>query len=104
METFKITKVFYNADADELDLVINYPEPQPARSVLIADDFYLRINPDTNAIVGATIFNASYYFVELSEAFAALSEAFAAQCFDDPTVRRSLEQCVAELAARLQPA
>jgi hypothetical protein len=97
METLKLTKVFYDADADELDLVINYPEPQPARSILIADDYYLRINPDTNAIVGATIFNASYYFVELTE-------AFATQRFDDPMVRRSLEQCVAELAARLQPA
>lgn len=91
METMKITNVFYNQDTDELDLVINVDEPQPAISHLVEDDFYLRINPDTNQVVGATIFNASHYFGQLAR-------AFALKAFDDPNVRFFLEHRVESFA------
>lgn len=84
METLKITNVIYNEDADELDLVINADKPQPAISHLVEDDFYLRIDPESNQVVGATIFNASHYFGQLAL-------AFASKAFDDPNVRFFLE-------------
>lgn len=87
----KITQVFYSEDADELDLVINVSKPQPAISHLVEDDFYLRINPETHQVVGATIFNASYYLGQLAH-------AFAMKAFDDPNVRFFLEQRVAVFA------
>ena len=87
METIKITDVFYNQDTDELDLVINVAKPQPAISHLVEDDFYLRVNPDTNQVVGATIFNASHYLGRLDT-------AFALKAFDDPNVRFFLERRV----------
>jgi hypothetical protein len=91
METIKITKVFYNEDADELDLVINVDKPQPAISHLVEDDFYLRIDPDSNQVVGATIFNASHYFGQLAL-------AFASKAFDDPNVRFFLEHRIKSFA------
>lgn len=87
----KITAVFYNEDADELDLVINVDKPQPAISHLVEDDFYLRINPETNQVVGATIFNASLYLGQLAR-------AFAMKALDDPNVRFFLERRVESLA------
>ena len=87
----KITKYFYNEDTDELDLVLNVDEPQPAVSDLVEDDFYLRINPETNQVVGATIFNASLYFGQLAR-------AFALKTLDDPNVRFFLEHRVASFA------
>jgi hypothetical protein len=87
----KITDVFYNEDADELDLVINVDKPQPAISHLVEDNFYLRINPKTNQVVGATIFNASLYLGQLAR-------AFAMKAFDDPNVRFFLERRVESLA------
>lgn len=91
METMKITNVFYNQDTDELDLVINVDKPQPAISHLVEDDFYLRINPDTKQVVGATIFNASHYLGQLAQ-------AFASKAFDDPNVRFFLEHRVESFA------
>jgi hypothetical protein len=91
MEKMTITQIAYNEDADELDLVINVNKPQPAISHLVEDDFYLRINPDTNQIVGATIFNASHYLGQLAH-------AFAVKAFDDPNVRFFLERRVEAFA------
>ncbi|MBI3914293.1 MAG: hypothetical protein HY327_08940 [Chloroflexi bacterium] len=91
MEKMKITQVFYNDDADELDLVINVDKPQPAVSHLVEDDFYLRVNPETDQVVGATIFNASLYFGQLAR-------AFALKAFDDPNVRFFLERRVESFA------
>lgn len=91
MEAMKITDIFYNQDTDELDLVINVDKPQPAISHLVEDDFYLRINPDTNQVVGATIFNASHYLGQLAR-------AFASKAFDDPNVRFFLEHRVESFA------
>jgi hypothetical protein len=87
----RITDVFYDHDTDELDLVINVDKPQPAISHLVEDDFYLRINPDTNQIVGATIFNASHYLGQLAR-------AFAMKAFNDPNVRFFLERRVEAFA------
>ena len=86
-----ITQVFYNDDTDELDLVINVAKPQPAVSHLVEDDFYLRINPETDQVVGATIINASLYFGQLAR-------AFAVKAFDDPNVRFFLERRVESFA------
>jgi uncharacterized protein YuzE len=91
MEKMKITQVFYDEDADELDLVVNVDEPQPAASRLVEDDFYLRVNPETNQVVGATIFNASLYLGQLAR-------AFAMKAFDDPNVRFFLERRVESFA------
>ena len=91
METMRITDVFYDHDTDELDLVINVDKPQPSISHLVEDDFYLRINPDTNQIVGATIFNASHYLGQLAR-------AFAMKAFNDPNVRFFLERRVEAFA------
>lgn len=91
MEEMKITQVFYDEDSDELDLVINVSQPQPAVSHLAEDDFYLRINPETHQVVGATIFNASLYLGQLAH-------AFAMKAFDDPNVRFFLEQRVEAFA------
>ncbi len=92
MEKMTITRVFYDEEADELDLVVNVDEPQPAVSRLVEDDFYLRVNPQTNQVVGATIFNASLYLGQLAK-------AFAIKAFDDPNVRFFLERRVEALAS-----
>jgi hypothetical protein len=91
MEKMKITQVFYNEDADELDLVINVDKPHPAVSHLVEDDFYLRISPETNQVVGATIFNASLYLGQLAH-------AFAMKAFDDPNVRFFFERRIESFA------
>ena len=66
-------------------------KPQPAVSHLVEDDFYLRVNPETHQVVGATIFNASLYFGQLARAFALKS-------LDDPNVRFFLERRVESFA------
>jgi len=91
MEKMKITDLFYDEEADELDLVINVDKPQPAISHLVEDYFYLRINPETNQVVGATIFNASLYFAQLAR-------AFGMKAFDDPNVRFFLERRIESFA------
>ncbi|MBI5033410.1 MAG: hypothetical protein HZB51_23055 [Chloroflexi bacterium] len=58
---------------------------------LVEDDIYLRVNPDTQQIVSATIMNASQYLGRLAHAFA-LKE------FDDPDVRFFLERRIESLA------
>jgi hypothetical protein len=90
MEKMKITDYHYYPDSDELDLVINVDKPQPAISVYVDDDFYLRVNPDTQQVVGAAIFNAS----ELAD----LARAFALKELDDSNVRFFFERKVESLA------
>ncbi len=87
MEKMRITDYHYYPDSDELDLVINVDKPQPADSVYVDDDFYLRVNPDTKQVVGATILNAS-------ELFADLARAFALKELDDSNVRFFFERKV----------
>ena len=94
-KTMKITDYHYYPDSDELDLVINVDKPQPAISVYVDDDFYLRVNPDTQQIVGATILNAS-------EVFADLARAFALKELDDSNVRFFFERKIESFA--LEPA
>ena len=53
--------------------------------------FFLRVDPETNEIVGATIFSASHYLGQLAHAFASKE-------FDDPNVRFFLEQRVESFA------
>jgi hypothetical protein len=92
METLKITQYHYHTESDELDLVINVPEPRPAISVPLADEFFfLRIDPETQQVVGATILNASRWFAELAH-------AFAIKMFDNPDVHLLLEKKVETLA------
>ena len=66
----KITDYHYYPESDELDLVINVDKPQPAVSVLVDDDLYLRLDPDTNQVVGATILNVSAFCADMARAFA----------------------------------
>jgi hypothetical protein len=88
----KITQVFYDEDADILDLVIDVPEPKPAISVPVGDEFFfLRVDPETKGIVGATLMNTSHYFGQLAH-------AFATKAFDDPNVRFFLERRVESFA------
>ncbi len=86
MEKMKITDYHYYPESDELDLVINVEKPREAVSIPLEDEFFfLRVDPQTNEIVGATIFNASHYLGQLAH-------AFALKAFDDPNVRFSLER------------
>lgn len=66
----RITDYHYYPESDELDLVINAEEPRTAISIYVDDDFYLRVDPETKQLVGATILNASEFFAELARAFA----------------------------------
>jgi hypothetical protein len=92
MEQIKITDYHYYPDSDELDLVINVNKPRAAVSVPLDDEFFfLRVDPETNEVVGATILNASHYVAQLAR-------AFALKAFDDPNVRFFLERRVESLA------
>jgi hypothetical protein len=57
-----IIKQHYSEEADEMEWLINSETPQPAISVRVDDYFYLRLNPETSEVVGATLFNASEWF------------------------------------------
>ncbi len=92
MDKMKITDYHYYPESDELDLVINVDKPRAAISVPLEDEFFfLRVDPETNEIVGATILNASHYLAQLAHAFATKS-------FDDPNVRFFLEHRVEAFA------
>ena len=97
-ETVKITDVsFGDKDLGLLDLVINVAKPQPAVSILVNDDsnahydIYLRVNPDSHRVVGATIFHADNLFAELAQ-------AFANKDLDNPNVRFFLEKLLEQFA------
>jgi len=88
----RITDYHYYPESDELDLVINVDKPRAAISVPLEDEFFfLRVDPETDEVVGATIFNASIYLGQLAH-------AFALKAFDDPNVRFFLERRVEALA------
>ena len=88
----KITNYHYYPESDELDLVINVDKPRPAISVPLDDEFFfLRVDPETNEIVGATILNVSKWFAELAH-------SFAARAFDDMDVHLLLEKKIEMLA------
>lgn len=91
MDKIRIVDQHYYPESDELDLVINADAPRPAVSVLVDDYFYLRVDPETSEIVGATIFNASEWFAELAR-------VFASQSLDNPDVRLFLERKLESLA------
>lgn len=92
MEKIRVTDAFYNSTTDELDLVINVAEPRAAISVPLDDEFFfLRLDPETNEIVGATILNASRWF-------AMLAHAFATKEFNNADVRLLFEKKLETLA------
>lgn len=78
MEKIKITDFYFYQDPDlsELDLFINTDEPASAMSLPVNDDtgeqydVYLRVDPETYRIVGATIMYSDNLFQELAQAFA----------------------------------
>ncbi len=92
MEKMRITDYHYYPESDELDLAINVDKPRPAVSVPLSDEFFfLRVDPETNEVVGATILNVSRWFAELAH-------AFAVRAFDDTDVHLLLEKKIEMLA------
>jgi hypothetical protein len=61
-----------DSDVDELVLLVNSDQPQPARNVLVDGDrgIYLRLDAETDQIVGAIIFHAGEWFDDLARALA----------------------------------
>lgn len=57
------TQLFYDREADVLYLSIG--EPRRAVSCEIGDDVLLRVDPETDAVVGLTIMNLSSRFSEI---------------------------------------
>jgi hypothetical protein len=51
----KIQSLGYDPEADELDLLIDVNTPQPAESVSIGEELYLRRDPGSGRVVGAMI-------------------------------------------------
>ena len=96
----KITQVQANRDpdVDELYLLINSDHPQSARNVLADDDhgIYLRLDLETDQIVGALVFHASEWFEQIAR-------AFQNQDFGNREVRFFLEKKLEELARQRQP-
>ncbi len=93
MEHIKVTSQHYYPESDEMEWVINVDTPQPAISYRVDDFFYIRINPETNQVVGATLFNASEWFGELARAFASKS-------LDNPEVNLYIQRKLESLLQR----
>ena len=55
----RIVAQHYNKETDEIEWLINSPVAQPAISIRVDDELYLRVHPETREIVGATLFHAS---------------------------------------------
>jgi len=51
----KIQTLGYDPEADELDLLIDTDEPQPAEAVPIDAGVYIRRDPESGRVVGAVI-------------------------------------------------
>lgn len=98
-QELKITQFQTDQDSDvnELVLLINHTEPQPARNILVDDEhgIYLRRDPETDQVVGAVIFHAREWFERIAH-------AFANQDLNNPDVRFFLEKKL-ELAASENP-
>jgi hypothetical protein len=54
-EFMKIQALGYDPEADELDLLIDVDEPQPAEAVPLDAGVYIRRDPDSGRVVGAVI-------------------------------------------------
>ena len=82
-----------DADVDELYVLVNSDTPQPARNVLADEDhgIYLRLDLETDEIVGAMIFHAGEWFEEIAR-------AFHDQDLNHPEVRFFLEKRLQALA------
>lgn len=59
----KMTQLFYDSEGDVLYLSVG--EPRPAVSQELGDDILLRVDPETNEIVGLTVLNLSARFSSL---------------------------------------
>lgn len=101
MEKIKITQFHFYDDPDlsELDLLLNVTEPQPA-TIIHTDqsdqESYrvdLRVNPETDQLVGATILYSANLFQELAQAFASMD-------LNHPDVRFFLEKKLEQYAQR----
>lgn len=51
----KIQALGYDPEADELDLLIDAAEPQPAEAVPVDGGVYIRRDPESGRVVGAVI-------------------------------------------------
>ncbi len=62
---------YHQDDFDELNLRINDEPAQPASGELVDDEHnaFLKVNPDTKKVVGATVVYADDWFAELADAF-----------------------------------
>ena len=89
----KVKDFFFFSDPDlaELDLFINTDKPHAAISIPVNDDtgenydVYLRVDPETYKVVGATIMYSDRLFEELAK-------AFANKDLNNPNVRFFLEK------------
>jgi hypothetical protein len=50
-----ISQLAYDAESDELDLLINAQSPMPAKSVLVGEGIYIRRDACSGRVVGAFI-------------------------------------------------
>lgn len=84
-----------NSDVDEIYFLINSDHPQPARNILADEDrgIYLRLDLETDQIVGAMIFHAGEWFEEIAR-------AFQNRDLNNPDVRFFLEKKFETLAHR----
>ncbi len=57
-----IRELAYDTEADELDLLIDTLQPEPAEVIPIGDDIFLRRSTPSGKIVGATIANYSLWY------------------------------------------
>ena len=57
-----IRELVYDTEADELDLLIDTLQPEPAEVIPIGDDVFLRRSIESGKIVGATIANYSLWY------------------------------------------
>ncbi len=98
MEPLEITHMEMddNPDLGELYMLINTNEPTAAVSYLVDDDrnFYFRVDPETDHVVGAMALFANDWFEEIAE-------AFRRHDLNHPDVRFFLQQKVTALAERL---
>lgn len=98
MEELNIThmELEEREDFSELYILINTDKPQAADSYLVDDDhdFYLRVEPETEKIVGAFALFAADWFKEIAAAFEKGD-------LNHPDVRFFLQQKVNEMASRL---
>ena len=56
----KMTEIFYDAESDVLYLSVG--EPRAAVSQELGDDVLLRVDPETDEVIGLTVFNLSARF------------------------------------------